>query len=293
MKKKEPKNKLQLQKAQEAIFVEGSIGLLARKCFNVLLFHALKKFELDEFHLKRSELSALIGYNSHDDESLKDALGEIMSTRLEWDTLGAGKKPFHEKSPLLSYVGLSKGKISYSFHPKLKEKLLCPTLYTWLKLEPMKAFSSKYSLTLWEILSKFEEVESTGFKEIREFRKLLGAEGKYFDSFMKFNAKVLKPSVLEINRYAEFTVAMECRRTGRKISHIKFIIKPNKQPSLFGMNQQLQISMNPEKDLREQSRKCFHSKIGNFGNCGSRYSNHLEPTDICHFCEKFNQNKVH
>jgi hypothetical protein len=296
MKTKEFEDKLELRKANESIWVAGNISVVPRKAFNVLLWNAMKKFDLEEFTMKTSELCMLIGWTSTNKKKLQGALRTLRSTGVEWD-IKIGKKSVWGTSTLLSDVELCGGKITYSFSKKLKEKLLNPEFYTWLHIERLRAFKSKHALALYEALKQCQNMEkkinSTGWIPLAVFRKLMNCEGSYWNSFNQFHSKVIHLAMVQINQYSDIVVQLEIKRTGRRISDLKFTIKQNKQPSLFAINEQLQIEMNPERDFRKQARECFHSKIGNFGNCGSRFSNHLQPIDICHFCEKFSQNTVH
>ena len=280
---------LQLKKANESIMIEGKIGLLPRKLFNCLLFYSLKHFAQDRFVVQKSMVYELVGWKSRDDKELRSALRVLTGTTIEWD-IRAGKDSEWGISSLVASAKLHKGEIIFTFSQDLKERLLCPQLYTWLRLEPMKLFTSKYSLALYELLARYAKVGSSGPISLQEFRKLMGTEGEYFNQFKELNRKVIKLALGEINRYSEIRVRLESTGKGRKVTHVKFLIEPNRQPSLYTIQEQLQIEMNPEKDYRKQARECFHSKIGNFGNCGSRWSNHENKEDICRYCQKFSQN---
>ena len=284
MKKK--RELLQLKKANESIMIEGKIGLLPRKLFNCLLFYALKNFAQDRFVVQKSMVCELVGWKSRDDKELRSALRVLSSTTIEWD-IRAGKDSEWGISSLVASAKLHRGEIVFTFSQDLKERLLCPQLYSWLRLEPMKLFTSKYSLALYELLARYAKVGSTGPISLQEFRKLMGTEGEYFNQFKELNRKVIKLALGEINRYSEIRVRLKSTGKGRKVTHVKFLIEPNRQPSLYTMQEQLQVDLHPEKDYRELAKTCWQRC---FGNCGSVWSNHKDKIDECRYCQKFSQN---
>jgi len=282
-------NELAVQKANQAIAISGRHGLLARKIFNVLLFHARKDLEKSKFILKRSELAELVGYNSQDDEQLKEALRLLMTTIVEWSVIRPGKKrKGWAASTLVADAELLDGQVSYSFSESLKGKLLCPEIYTFLHLERLKLFSSKHSLAIYELLKRYEKIFSTGWISLGEFRKFTGTTGKYYNQFGQLNRKVIRLALGEINSCSDISAELEVRRTGRRISDIKFRIKQSEEPSLFSMNEQLQVGIPTERDYREEAKTCWQRC---FGNCGSRWDAHKDKIDECRYCQKFSSNR--
>jgi hypothetical protein len=57
----------------------------------------------------------------------------------------------------------------------------------------------------------------------------------YYDDFSKLNAKIVKPSVREVNTVSDISLVAEVRRESRKVSHVRFLITRNGQETLFDL----------------------------------------------------------
>ena len=296
MKPKEKENKLQVQvrRANESIWIQGKIDVVPRKAFSVLIWNAMKQdfLKQDEFTIRRTELIELIGWDSTNKKKLRRALVTLTVTGVEFDI--RAEKPSdseYDATQLLGSVGVHKGQIVYTFSKMLKEKLLVPEFYTWLKIEQLKSFKSKHALALYEALKQCqnveEKIESTGWISLSVFRKLMGCEGPYWNDFKQLNSKIILKALNQINTCSDIFARMERKKKGRRVTDIKFIIKQSKEPSLLGIQEQLQIDLHPEKDYRELAKTCWQKC---FGNCGSVWSNHQDKEDECRYCQKFSQN---
>jgi hypothetical protein len=283
---------LMVKKANPAIWVQGKVDVVPRRIYNILLWNASQNLQADEFVIQRKDLFTLMGWKTTNKEKLKSALAQLAETRVQWD-IDSGKKSVWGTSALLADVEyVQGGKIVYSFSKKLKERLLCPTIYTWLRLEQCKVFKSKYSLALYEILQQRQnekkKIKSTGWIRIEQFKKLMGVESHYWDDYQRFSSQVIMKALSQVNKNSDIIAVLERKKTGNKITHIKFGILPNKQPSLFGQ-EQLQTTMKPEiKDCREMAKTCWKKC---FGNCGSRWDAHSQKADECFWCPKFTSNR--
>jgi len=270
----------------------GRLGIISLKIYNVLLYNARKNLEQDEFSINKNELYELIGYDSSNDETLKECLRRLLSSVIEWDIIRPKRKRVGWIAfTLVSKAELRDGQIIYRFDPDLKEKLLNPQNYfTLLPLRPMTLYSSKHGLILHEVCKQFADINKTPWIEIATFRNLTGTTGKYYDNFGQLNRQVIQKAILQVNQFSDMKVTLQTKRTKRHITEIRFLIAKNEQESLLSIQDQLQVQLHPaEKDLRVQSQKCFQG-VGNFGNCGSIWSNHEKKEDICRYCQKFSQN---
>ena len=112
------------------------------------------------------------------------------------------------------------GKFRYTFDPRLVPILRDSKIFGILEMRVMAAFSTKYALTLYELLSKrwrLDYVHNEVF-QIDELKDLLGVpEGKLPDpsNVVKF---VLRPAIAEINALAPFNCDFEPIKTGRKFT---------------------------------------------------------------------------
>ena len=61
-------------------------------------------------------------------------------------------------------------------------------------------------------------------------------DSHYYQTFKHLNAKIMKPSVTEVNKLSNLIITPELRKTGRGVSHIRFKIAKNPQLSIFDLD---------------------------------------------------------
>jgi hypothetical protein len=80
-------------KASPAIQIQGSLTHLQRRAWNVLLANAYDELPNKEIHrVSVVELAAKLGFNSRNQEHLKDMLKSLAECTVEWNVLGKDKK---------------------------------------------------------------------------------------------------------------------------------------------------------------------------------------------------------
>ena len=111
------------------------------------------------------------------------------------------------------------GNIRVRLHPSivpflynLKEKF---TSYELCEIFP---FQSKYSIRMYELCRShmYERCFTIGLEELKRY--FMVEDNAYYDDFKKFNQKVLKKSMDEINRFTSMTVSFE--KKGRPVEQI-------------------------------------------------------------------------
>jgi len=225
-----------LKKHVAAIHTDGQLSLLQRKLSNVLLVNAYDALLTKQEHeIDEKTLCVMLGYNSNDRVSLKNALKALISIQAEWDILGDdGGEVEWGAASLLSHAVLTKGRCRYGYAPALAEKLYNPAIYASINMKVQRRFKSGHALALYENCYRFKNVGSTGWWSIQTFRRLLGVgESDYYKAFKHLNAKIIKPVVKEINAHSDIEIVPEFRRKGRAVSEIRFTIKPNEQLPLM------------------------------------------------------------
>ena len=223
-------------KASPAIQIQGKITHLQRRAWNVLLANAYNELPDKEIHhVSVAELAAKLGFNSNNEDYLKDALRELRACEVEWNILGKNNKEEWGVAGLLADARIVDGICRYSFSPQLRLKLYNPRMYSRLNLRLQNQFKSQYALILWEVCFDYFDVHwgqgETPFIPIETFRELLGVESNEYSAFKDLNKKVIKAAIKEINDLTDYLVEVEQKRIGRKVAELKFrIIKVKKLP---------------------------------------------------------------
>lgn len=216
-------------KASPAIQIQSKITLLQRRAWNVLLANAYDELPSRETHrVSVAELARSLGFNSHNEDYLKETLAALVDCTVEWNILGKDKKGEWGVASLLASAVIEKGICTYGFAPHLRLKLYNPRIYTKLNLRLQNQFASRYAMILWEVCFDYFNIArnqgETPFIPIETFKELIGLEKEEYPLFKELNRKIIKPSIKEINELTNFSVEVEQKRLGRKIGELKFRI---------------------------------------------------------------------
>lgn len=229
-----------LKKHVGAIHTDGQLSLLQRKLSNVLLLNAYDALLTETEHeIDEKTLCLMLGYDSNDRKPLKAALRALATIPVEWNLLAdsTGEEEEWGVATLMAQAVLSRGRCRYSYAPALAQKLYNPSIYASINMRIQRKFRSGHALALYENCYRFVRVGSTGWWDLQTFRRLMGVEGSdYYKQFKHLNAKIIKPVVKEINRLSNIEITPEFQRKGRSIAKIRFIITPNAQLPLTGLD---------------------------------------------------------
>ena len=150
-------------KASPAIQIQSRITHLQRRAWNVLLANAYNELPDRDIHtVSMAELAAKLGYDSKDQEYLKETLEALVDCTVKWNVLDKNKKEEWGVAALLGSAAIKEGICSYSFAAHLRLKLHNPLMYTRLNLRLQNEFRSQYALILWEVC--FDYLMCTGVK---------------------------------------------------------------------------------------------------------------------------------
>ena len=224
-----------VKKNVAAIHVSGKLSLLQRKLSNVLLLNAYDTLVSQPKHrIDARTLCLMIGYNSNDMDTLKQALRGLAETVAEWDMLDDRGRQEWGVSALLSYAKLQGGVCEYAYSPALAEKLHDPKVFALINLNIQRRFTSGHALALYENCYRFVRTGSTGWWPLDLFRRLMGVDDSvYYETFKHLNAKIIKPAVAEVNKTSNIILTPQLRKEGRAVTEIRFLIKENPQLAMF------------------------------------------------------------
>lgn len=254
---------LEVKKHVGIIHCSNKLTLLQRKLSNALLYYAYDNLLVREKHvIKVSTLSKLIGYDSHDYDSIKRAIKSLMSIVLEWnllknstikskptlatqlvfnDGLNKTKKTSNlqsyswHASTILASASINGAECTYSYSPELKDLLYMPEVYGKINLTVQSRFTSTYALALYENCVRYKNLNYTGWILLEIFRKLMGVTDNKYQKFKDFKRRVLDKAIQEINDLSDIYVVAELQRGNKQIIAIRFQLSKNVKSSNYNV----------------------------------------------------------
>lgn len=228
---------IEVRKAVEAIHSSGELSLLERRLANVLLLQAYENLPSCRHSIPVAVLMELLGWEqSRNFQDLKDALGKIRKTELEFDLVTPTGERKWANTSLIGWADIKNGICSYEYVPSMAEMLANPTIYAVINIQVQREFNSSYALNLYENCVRYTRVGSTGAHSVGTWRKLLGATAPNYDEFKRFNERVISKAVQEVNDVTDIDVKPRFIRKGRTVVEISFDVVNKKQQSLFHTN---------------------------------------------------------
>ena len=139
-------------KPVRAIQVQSKMTLLQRRAWNVLLANAYNELPYKEIHsVSMVELAAKLGFDSKNQDYLKEMLRSLRACEVKWNLLNKDNKQEWGVAGLLAEARIVDSICFYQFPHTLRLKLHNPRVYAKLNLRLQNQFSSKYALILWEV----------------------------------------------------------------------------------------------------------------------------------------------
>lgn len=234
----------EVRKAVEAIAVtprSGRITLLARRVFNILLYHAqLQGANRETYRLALSQLLSDSRFESNNTEILKEHLRQMVATNVEWHSPGRS----WEVASLLASAKLEKGEdghsvwIEWAYAPTIREKLVKPEVYTRMTLEMITLLRTYAGAALYEIALRYR-TSPQGYTMREDWQwwvpVLTGNPDIDTDrlEYKYFKRDIINPAISEVNTLQdELKVTLLEHKEGRRVKQLQFHIAANTQPSL-------------------------------------------------------------
>lgn len=208
-------------KAHELIEIRGTgeLSLLDRRVMNVLYANAGARLCDDVVHV--ISIAELRG-NHKGGERVKDSILRLMKTVVQVPVTGRNGKPATKLVQVLSDTTTSddeddvSGQVMYSFSKGMRDIIKDSTLWGRVRTAVIFAFTSKYSLTLYELITariNLKHVWQEDF-ELDDLRALLGMPPNKLLRTPDLLRKVIQPAETEVNGLADFGVKIEPIRKG-------------------------------------------------------------------------------
>jgi hypothetical protein len=208
-------------KARELIEIRGTgeLSLQDRRVMNVLYANAGQQLCDDVFH--SIGIAELRGSHKGS-ERIRDSILRLMKTVVQVPVTGRNGKPATKRVPVLSDTTTSDdesdptGQVIYSFSKGMREIIKDSTLWGRVRTAVIFAFTSKYSLALYELITARINLKYIWQEEfsVSDLRALLGVPDGKLQRIPNLLQKVIRPAELEVNGLADFGVKIDPIREG-------------------------------------------------------------------------------
>ena len=198
------------------------LTLADRRIFNQLLENAWDAIDKPVTHvIAKSELRGSHNSNDRVGESVERLMTAIVKVQTTLD--GA---PAIERVQLLggNVESLRRdGLFEYEIPPRLRRIIGHSTVFARLQREVMFALSSKYALTLYEMVQKRGNLRWKASEKfsLEQLRGVMGVPKGKLTTWSNLNLRAITPAVSEVNALSDFMVEIAPVKTGRRVTHVE------------------------------------------------------------------------
>jgi len=223
---------LEVKKSEAIVRARYKLNPLAIKFISVVISNLKRSDDVnEEYVLKVKDFKELTGQKTKRIyELIDEALNDLLKNPL---TIPLGdEKNSVLKANWVSGAIYNAGEVRFMIYPKLRPFLLeVKEKYLKYKLENILFLKSGYVIRVYEILKDWFEMYSRyGNKaekivSVNEFREILEIPRSYVYGMLK--KRILEKAKAELAEHTDILFEFEEIKTGRKVTHLKFIIRHN------------------------------------------------------------------
>jgi len=231
--KKKParyKDGLWLTKDNRLIRMHGNMTALSYKITNYVLWKSIQEGKIANIRVSKEEITEVLKYkNKNLSQALDEESDKIIHTTIEMRTNNDTGEEEWEKIILIPYMKYANGVLSSDINPQIVPYISGLTgNFTTNNL--LEANSISYGATrLREVCSSWANA-GYAYYSVDEWRALLGATSPSYDVMSQFRRRILNPAVKEVNENTNLQVESVEIKQGRKVTHIKMMIKQTEAP---------------------------------------------------------------
>ncbi|WP_330999021.1 replication initiation protein [Mangrovicoccus algicola] len=198
------------------------LTLSDRRIYNQLLENAWDGIDRPVTHvIAKSELRGSHNANDRIGESLERLMSAIVKVQVVWD----GEEAIERVQLLGGNIETLRrdGLIEYEIPARLRKIIRNSTVFARLQREVMFALTSKYALTLYEMVQKRGNLRYRASERftLDALRGVLGVPKGKLASWSNLNLRAIRPAVAEVNALSDYIVAIEPIKTGRSVTHVE------------------------------------------------------------------------
>ena len=206
----------------------GPLTTNQRKIFNNWLKKANStEPDADGFWTVRiDELQAAIDFNSNNRKFLKDSASALQRVVFSWDVITPdAKKAKWLSSVMFPDIELTSSTMRFRISEQIKPHVINPEIYALIDETVVRKFRRVASIGIYEHCVRFQRLSITPVVKWQTFRDMVlgqSAGRKTYEQYKVFKAKVLNPSIAEVN--AEGAIIVELRETkcGKSVEGVFF-----------------------------------------------------------------------
>ncbi len=198
------------------------LTLADRRIYNQLLENAWDAIEKPVTHvIPKASLRGSHNSNDRIGDSIERLMAAIVRVEVVWDG-----KPAIERVQLLGgnvEAARRDGLFEYEIPARLRRIISNSTIFARLQREVMFALTSKYALTLYEMVQKRGNLRwrSSERFSLDSLRGILGVPKGKLTSWSNLRLRAIEPAVAEVSALSDYMVEIEPIKTGRSVTHVE------------------------------------------------------------------------
>jgi len=198
------------------------LTLTDRRIYNQLLENAWDVIERPVTHvISKSDLRGSHNSNDRVGESIERLMSAIVKVKVTHD----GEDAIERVQLLGGNIETTRrdGILEYEIPSRLRRIIKDSTVFARLQREVMFALSSKYALTLYEMIQKRGNLRYRSSEKfsLDDLRGILGVPKGKLTSWSNLKLRAIDPAVAEVSALSEFMVEVQPVKTGRRVTHIE------------------------------------------------------------------------
>ncbi len=198
------------------------LTLADRRIYNQLLENAWDAIEKPVTHvIAKSDLRG--SHNSND--RVGASVERLMSSIVKVQVMRDGEPAIERVQLLGGNVETTRrdGLLEYEIPTRLRRIIKDSTVFARLQREVMFALSSKYALTLYEMVQKRGNLRwrSSEKFSLEDLRGVLGVPKGKLTSWSNLKLRAVGPAVEEVSALSDYIVEVAPIKTGRRVTHVE------------------------------------------------------------------------
>lgn len=193
-----------------------------RRIYNQLLENAWDAIDKPVTHvISKSTLRGTHNSNDRVGESLERLMSAIVKVAVTWEGESAIERVQLLGGNLES--GRADGMLEYEIPSRLRKIIGNSQVFARLQREVMFALSSKYALTLYEMVQKRGNLRWKASEKfsLESLRGIMGVPKGKLTNWSNLKLRAIDPAVTEVNALSDFMVEIAAIKTGRAVTHVE------------------------------------------------------------------------